>query len=102
MKLGPSLDESLLALGDEADDERDRRDGNDGDMLTVVGVKVRDVMARSVRGVGEGPCAETGIRNGPGRRTGSLTLRGESAPPNHPGLFNKGCLPAPRQSNLLG
>ena len=53
MKLGPSLDESLLALRGKADDERDWRNGKDGDVLTVLGVELRDVMA--LRRLGEHP-----------------------------------------------
>ena len=45
VKLRPSLDETLLPLRDEADDERDRRNGKDGNMLAVVGVKMRDMVA---------------------------------------------------------
>jgi hypothetical protein len=33
VKLGPSLDEPLLTLWYEANDQRDRRDGKDGNVL---------------------------------------------------------------------
>jgi len=62
----------------------------------------REASVRSVQRVGGGPFAKTGICKGRRHGTGSLTLRGESAPPNHPGLFNKGCLPAIAASNLPG
>ena len=44
VKLRPSLDETLLALRNEADDESHGRNGKDGHMLAVVGVEVRNVM----------------------------------------------------------
>ena len=57
MKLGPSLDESLLALRDKADDERDWRNGKNGGVLTVLGVEMRDVMA--LRRLGKHPNNDT-------------------------------------------
>jgi len=44
VKLRPSLDETLLALRNKADDEGNGRKGKHGNVLAVVGVKVRDVM----------------------------------------------------------
>ena len=44
VKLCPSLDETLLALWNEDDDESHRRNGKHGDVLAVVGVKMRDAM----------------------------------------------------------
>src|SRR5260221_319299 len=44
VKLRPSLDETLLALRNEADDEGHGQYGKDGNVLAVVGVKVRDMM----------------------------------------------------------
>ena len=41
VKLGPCLDEPLLALRNEANDEGDRRNREHGDVLAVVGVKMR-------------------------------------------------------------
>lgn len=44
MKLGPSLDEPLLALWKGASDEGNRQDGENGYVLAVVRVEVRNVV----------------------------------------------------------
>ena len=43
LKLGPRFDERLLSLRDKTDDEGDRSNGKNGDMLAVVGVEMREV-----------------------------------------------------------
>ncbi len=53
VKLGPSLDKTQLPLWNEGDDERHRRNRKDGNMLAIVGVEMRDVMA--LRRLGEHP-----------------------------------------------
>ena len=53
VKLGPSFDETLLALWDETDNERDGHNGKYGNMLAIIGVKMWDVMA--LGGLGEHP-----------------------------------------------
>jgi hypothetical protein len=45
VKLCPSLDETLLTLRNKADDEGNWRNGKHSDVLAVVGMKVRDVVA---------------------------------------------------------
>ncbi|GDY21390.1 hypothetical protein LBMAG56_27370 [Verrucomicrobiota bacterium] len=53
VKLGPSLNEPLLTLRNEANDERDGRDGKHRNVLAIVSVKMRNVMA--LRRLGEHP-----------------------------------------------
>jgi hypothetical protein len=45
VKLCPSLDETLLTLRNKADDEGNWRNGKHSDVLAIVGMKVRDMMA---------------------------------------------------------
>ena len=53
VKLGPRLDQPLLALRNKADNERDRRNGKHSNVLAVVGMKMRDLM--TLRRLGEHP-----------------------------------------------